>query len=161
MSNRRSRYNLLRLFIMTAMNKISEIPEQESIPENPAAETSADPWRCEACGSLQVSCQVWVDSNTHEVESVAEDKDDLWCDDCAGHTRQVRESELMSDTVEPWWKDGTTEKDREIITGLKRENFSPKDDRKAFRDACDMWWRGKTDDGKIRIWRQAAAPEVE
>ena len=52
---------------------------------------------------------------------------------------QIRESELMSDTVEPWWNDGTTEEDREIITGLNPENFSPKDDRKAFRDACDMW----------------------
>ena len=37
------------------MNKISEIPEQESIPENPAVETSADPWRCEECGALEVS----------------------------------------------------------------------------------------------------------
>ena len=143
------------------MNKISEIPEQESIPENPAVETSADPWRCEECGSLEVSYRTWVDSNTYEVQSMAEDKDDLWCDDCAEHTRQVRESELMSDTVEPWWKDGTTEEDREIITGLKRENFRPTDDRKAFRDACDVWWRGKTNGEKIRLWRQAAAPEVE
>ena len=133
------------------MNKISEIPEQESIPENPAVETSADPWRCED----------WVDSNTYEVQSMAEDKDDLWCDDCAEHTRQVRESELMSDTVEPWWNDGTTEEDREIITGLNPENFSPKDDRKAFRDACDMWWNGRTNDEKIRLWRQATAPEEE
>ena len=143
------------------MDRISEIPQRNSIPEQPMKEMPADPWRCAACGSLQVSCQVWVDSNTYEVQSMAEDKDDLWCDDCAEHTRQVRESELMSDTVEPWWKDGTTEEDREIITGLKRENFRPADDRKAFRNACDVWWRGKTDDGKIRIWRQAAAPEEE
>ena len=85
---------------------------------------------------------------------MAEDKDDLWCDDCAEHTRQVRESELMSDTVEPWWNDGTTEEDREIITGLNPENFSPK-------DACDMWWRGRTNGEKIRLWRQATAPEEE
>ena len=71
------------------------------------------------------------------------------------------ESELMSDTVEPWWNDGTTEEDREIITGLNPENFSPKDDRKAFRDACDMWWNGRTNDEKIRLWRQATAPEEE
>ena len=110
------------------MNKISEIPEQTPIAEKPTVEMPADPWRCGACGSLRVSCQVWVDSNTYEVQSMAEDKDDLWCDDCAEHTRQVRESELMSDTVEPWWNDGTTEEDREIITGLNPENFSPKDD---------------------------------
>ena len=114
------------------MNKISEIPEQTPIAEKPTVEMPADPWRCGACGSLRVSCQVWVDSNTYEVQSMAEDKDDLWCDDCAEHTRQVRESELMSDTVEPWWNDGTTEEDREIITGLNPENFTRKDDRQGF-----------------------------
>ena len=89
------------------------------------------------------------------------EQDDLWCDGCEEHTYQIRESELMSDTVEPWWNDGTTEEDREIITGLNPENFSPKDDRKAFRDACDMWWNGRTNDEKIRLWRQATAPEEE
>lgn len=143
------------------MNKISEIPEQESIPENPAVETSADPWRCEECGSLEVSYRTWVDSNTGQVAPAAPEQDDLWCDGCEEHTYQIRESELMSDTVEPWWKDGTTEEDREIITGLKRENFSVKNDRKAFRDACGMWWNGKTNGEKIRMWRQAAAPEEE
>lgn len=53
------------------------------------------------------------------------------------------------------------QKKTEIITGLNPENFSPKDDRKAFRDACDMWWNGRTNDEKIRLWRQATAPEEE
>lgn len=119
------------------------------------------PWRCEECGSLEVSYRTWVDSNTGQVAPAAPEQDDLWCDGCEEHTYQIRESELMSDTVEPWWKDGTTEEDREIITGLKRENFSVKNDRKAFRDACDMWWRGRTNDEKIRLWRQATAPEEE
>ena len=85
----------------------------------------------------------------------------MWCDGCEEHTYQIRESELMSDTVEPWWEHGTTEEEREIITGMNAENFSPKDDCKAFRDACDLWWRGRTNDEKIRHWRQAAAPEEE
>ena len=76
-------------------------------------------------------------------------------------TYQIRESELMSDTVEPWWKDGTTEEDREIIIGLNPENFSSKDDYRAFRDACDMWWNSKTNGEKIRLWRQATAPKEE
>ena len=98
------------------MNKISEIPEQESIPENPAVETSADPWRCEECGSLEVSYRTWVDSNTGQVAPAAPEQDDLWCDGCEEHTYQIRESELMSDTVEPWWNDGTTEEDcRSVI----------------------------------------------
>ena len=88
------------------MNKISEIPEQESIPENPAVETSADPWRCEECGSLEVSYRTWVDSNTGQVAPAAPEQDDLWCDGCEEHTYQIRESELMSATVELWWRDG-------------------------------------------------------
>ena len=78
---------------------------------------------------------------------------------CAEHTDQVRESELMSGTVEPWWRDGTTEEDRAIITGLNPENFSSKNDCKAFHDTCNMWWRSKTNDEKIRIWRQATRSE--
>lgn len=67
----------------------------------------------------------------------------MWCEACAEHTDQVRESELMSGTVEPWWEHGTTEEDRAIITGLNPENFSLKDDCKGFHDACDMWWRSQ------------------
>lgn len=119
----------------------------------------ADPWRCEECGSLEVSYLTWVDSNTNLIIPAVPDREDLWCNECSEHTWQVRESELMSATVEPWWRDGTTEEDREIITGLNPENFSSKDDCRAFHDACDMWWRGKTNDEKIRIWRQATRSE--
>lgn len=49
--------------------------------------------------------------------------------------------------------------ERIVITGLNPDNFSPEDDCKAFREACDMWWRGRTNDEKIRHWRQAAAPK--
>ena len=135
------------------MNKISG---QKPVEGNPMKETSADPWRCEACGSLEVFYRTWVNSNTGRIALAVPDRDDLWCDRCGEHTYQTRESELMSDTVEPWWKDCTTEKDRAIITGLNPENFSSKDDFKAFRETCDMWWRSKTNDEKIRIWRQIA-----
>lgn len=150
---------LLRFFIITTMNKISDVPGRNSIAENPTGEIAYNPWRCAACGSLRVSCQVWVDSNTHEVESVTEDKDDLWCDECAEHTRQVRESELISDTIEPWWEHGPTMEAREVITGLKREDSSPQDDFRVFRNACNTWWRARPNGEKIRHWRQAAAPK--
>lgn len=88
-----------------------------------------------------------------------DDSEDLWCAACAEHTDQVRESELMRGTIDPWWEHGTTEEDRAIITGLNPENFSSKDDCKAFHDACDMWWRSKTNDEKIRIWHQATRSE--
>ena len=102
-----------------------------------------------------------MDGNTYEVESLPDDREDLWCEACAEHTDQVRESELMSGTVEPWWRDGTTAEDRAIITGLNPENFSSKNDYKTFHDACDMWWRGKTSDEKIRIWNACHPPVSE
>ena len=61
----------------------------------------ADPWRCEECGSLEVSYLTWVDSNTDQIIPAVPDREDLWCNECSEHTWQVRESELMSATVEP------------------------------------------------------------
>lgn len=118
-----------------------------------------NPYRCAECGSKDILCRAWLDGNTYEADSLPDDSEDLWCEACAEHTDQVRESELMSGTVEPWWRDGTTEEDRAIITGLNPENFSSKNDRKAFHDTCNMWWRSKTNDEKIRIWRQATRSE--
>ena len=94
-------------------------------------------------------------------DELPDDSEDLWCEACSEHTWQVRESELMSATVEPWWRDDTTEEDRAIITGLNPENFSSKDDCKAFRNACNMWWRSKTSDEKIRIWNACRPPVSE
>ena len=65
----------------------------------------------------------------------------------------------MSGTVEQRCEHGTTEDDRAIITVMNPEKFSLKDDCKGFHDACDMWWRSKTNDEKIRIWRQATRSE--
>ena len=120
-----------------------------------------NPYRCAECGSKDILCRAWLDGNTYEADSLPDDSEDLWCEACSEHTWQVRESELMSATVELWWRDGTTAEDRMIITGLNPENFSSKNDCKAFHDACDMWWNGRTNDEKIRLWRQATAPEEE
>ncbi len=94
---------------------------------------------------------------------MAEDKDDLWCDGCEEHTYQIRESELMSDTVEPWWNDGTTEEDAGNITGLNPENFSPAlmIARLSATPATCEGGTAVTNDEKIRLWRQATAPEEE
>lgn len=120
-----------------------------------------NPYRCAECGSKDILCRAWLDGNTYEADSLPDDSEDLWCEACSEHTWQVRESELMSATVEPWWRDDTTEEDRAIITGLNPENFSSKDDCKAFRNACNMWWRSKTSDKKIRIWNACRPPVSE
>ena len=145
------------------MNKISEIPEQEHLFRKtrqsrrpPIRGAAGSAVRCEVSYRI-MGGQQYGTSCSRQLPS----RMICGATDCEEHTYQIRESELMSDTVEPWWNDGTTEEDREIITGLNPENFSPKDDRKAFRDACDMWWNGRTNDEKIRLWRQATAPEEE
>lgn len=93
-----------------------------------------NPYRCAECGSKDILCRAWLDGNTYEADSLPDDSEDLWCEACSEHTWQVRESELMSATVEPWWRDGqrTERRSGQIITGLNPENFSSKDDCNGF-----------------------------
>lgn len=108
--------------------------------------TKSDPWRCEECGSEKVYWKIWFDPNLQEIISEADDKDDYWCDECQEHTYHVRESALMRDAVDPWWVDASVE-DREHITGICNAD-------RAFHHLCDAWWKARTNDAKIRIWRQ-------
>lgn len=120
---------------------------------------SSDPWRCELCGSRHVYYRAWVDGNTDQVCSIDDDRDDLWCDGCEDHTYQIRESELMKETINPWWDNETTIEDREKMTGLAQKDFDPKEDYRAFREACGRWWNAKTNEEKIEVWRLATRSE--
>lgn len=112
-----------------------------------------DPWRCAECGSTEIAYHAWLDGNTDRFLSGPDDRDDLWCDDCVESTSQVRESELMRDTVEPWWKQQTTDKQREAVTGLYADDY---DD---FQVVCHVWWNRQSNDEKIRLWHQASQAE--
>lgn len=68
----------------------------------------------------------------------------MWCDDCEEHTFQIRESELLRETVEPWWQNDTTIEDREVITGLAPEAFILANDEQAFHNACTAAWNGRS-----------------
>lgn len=113
----------------------------------------ADPWRCARCGSLSISRRIWVNSNTNVTSGDAEDRGDMWCDDCEEHTFQIRESELLRETVEPWWQNDTTIEDREVITGLAPESFILANDEQAFHNACTAAWSDRSNDQKITIWQ--------
>lgn len=117
------------------------------------SDNGCDPWRCAECGSTDISYHAWLDGNTDRFLSGPDDRDDLWCDVCLEHTSQVRESELMRGTVEPWWKQQTTDRQREAVTGLCADDY---DD---FQDACEVWWNRQSNDEKIRLWRQARQAE--
>ncbi len=117
------------------------------------SDSRLDPWRCAECGSTEVAYQAWLDGNTDRFLSGPNDRDDLWCDVCMENTSQVRESELMRNTVEPWWEQQTTDKQREAVTGLRADDY---DD---FQDYCHIWWNRQSNDEKIRLWRQARQTE--
>lgn len=92
-----------------------------------------DPWRCAECRSTDIAYHAWLDGNTDRFLSGSDDRNDLWCDDCIEHTSHVRESELMRDTVEPWWGRQTTDEQREVVSGLRADDY---DD---FQYACEVW----------------------
>lgn len=123
------------------------------------SDRAAGTWRCEVCGSRAIARRVWLDSNTNRLRSDAEERSDLWCDDCQEHTRQIRECDLLRRSVEPWWSYDTTIEDRQVVTVLIPEGFSPEDGARAFLDACAAVWNGKSGAEKIEIWRYLTRPE--
>lgn len=67
------------------------------------------------------------------------------------HTFQIRESELLRETVEPWWRNDTAVEDREVITGLAPESFILANDEPAFHNACTAVWNDRSNDLKETI----------
>ena len=118
------------------------------------SKNSSDPWRCEVCGSRNVCYRSWIGSDD-TILPFDGDLSDTWCEDCQQHTYQYRESDLMNDSINPWWDNETSVDVREKITGLAQKDFDPQEDYRAFREACDRWWNTKTNEEKIEVWRLA------
>lgn len=118
-----------------------------------------DPWRCEACGSLSVQANVWIDSNTKEVIQGAHNRDEHHCADCDANTCQIRESELLRN-IDEWWR--TLESVvKEDISGIHFEDFNTgytgSELQQAdirFIEACRLWWEKKTNVEKIHLWNE-------
>ena len=117
-----------------------------------------DPWRCEACGSLAVQANVWIDSNTKEVIQGAHNRDEHHCADCDANTCQIRESELLRN-MDKWWRtlEGAVKED---ITGIRFEDFrtgnSDNELQEAdirFSEVCRLWWEQRSTEEKISVWK--------
>lgn len=117
-----------------------------------------DPWRCEACGSLAVQANVWIDSNTKEVMQGAHNRDEHHCADCDANTCQIRESELLRN-IDKWWRtlEGAVKED---ITGIRFEDFRTGDSDNElqeadirFSEACRLWWEQRSTEEKISVWK--------
>ena len=109
-----------------------------------------DPWRCEACGSLNIQQKAWIDPNFMEIVRFEDcDRNDYYCAECEENRYPVRESELLQQADE-WW--GQTDfRDMERLTRYRQLDFSPEDGCQSFVDACNEWWRTRTIEEKISI----------
>ena len=110
-----------------------------------------NPWRCEKCGSTDVQERVWKNVNTAEIVDGGNcDRADYYCNNCEGHNRLERESELLRRAI-GWWEE-TDFREMERITGYRQPDFDPDEGYQAFVDTCNSWWNGKTTDEKITIY---------
>lgn len=110
--------------------------------------------RCEECGSIEVQIQAWVDPNqNNKFISDCEDYKSSWCDGCESHVKAIPHKEFMEEVVDYWWKHLDNGEDKEVVTGLKTEDYDPANDYQAFDIVCDEIWAVKTDEEKIAIWK--------
>lgn len=124
----------------------------ETVPISPD-----DPWRCSACGSLEVESRVWADANTGE-NATGDDSIEYHCLNC-DHDHVIPESEYLQ-RVEEWWSQADFPT-MERITGLRQVDFSAQDGYQGFVDSASAWWMKQTTDQKIRRWQEIIYPEVE
>ena len=113
-------------------------------------EPVVNPWRCEACGSLNVEQKIWVDSNTGTPTAQdSVDSNECWCQDCEDHTSQVQESELI-DTINDWFKNHLDPDDPEVISGLSPSDYATEE---AYDQVCNDHWELLSSEEKISIWK--------
>lgn len=116
-----------------------------------------DPWRCSACGSLEVESRVWVDANTGE-NATGDDSIEFHCLNC-DHDHVIPESEYLQ-RVEEWWSQADFQ-EMERITGYHQSDFDPDEGFQDFVDACEEWWCKQSIEEKINIWREYIDPQDE
>lgn len=111
-----------------------------------------DPWRCEACGSLAVQANIWIDANTHEVTTPAHNRSEHYCSDCDANVYHIRQSELLRN-IDRWWHEQDF-RQLEHFTRFRQDDFDPEDGYQAFVDACNTWWNALSNNMKICLWNK-------
>lgn len=113
-----------------------------------------DPWRCSACGSLNVECRTWADANTGE-GAAGDDSIEYRCLDC-DNENVIQESEYLP-RVEEWWSQ-TGFAEKQEITGIRTADFPAGE---QYEEVCQQFWRSRTNDQKISFWQKFIYPEIE
>ena len=100
-----------------------------------------DVYVCAECGSPEVELKAWVNANTNEFMSTADDDYyDRWCNQCEDNIDYCNKKEYI-EKIQEWWN-GLDFITMESITGLHESDYSSEDGSQSFVDACNEWWKG-------------------
>lgn len=109
-----------------------------------------DPWRCEECGSLAVQANVWIDANTHEIVTSAQNRSEHYCSDCCANVYLIRQSELLRN-IRRWFDTASTHA-LAYLSGYRPEDYA---DETLFRGACLEYWETLSINKKITVWDES------
>lgn len=109
-----------------------------------------DPWRCEECGSLAVQANIWIDANTHEVITPAQNCSEHYCSDCCANVCLIRQSELLQN-IRCWFDTAPTHA-LAYLSGYRTEDYA---DEALFRRACLKYWETLSINKKITVWDES------
>lgn len=109
-----------------------------------------DPWRCEECGSLAVQANIWVDANTHEIVTSAQNRSEHYCSDCCANVYLIRQSELLQN-IRRWFDTAPTHA-LAYLSGYRTEDYA---DEALFRRACLEYWETLPVNKKITVWDES------
>lgn len=109
-----------------------------------------DPWCCEACGSLAVQANIWIDANTHEVTTPAHNRSEHYCSDCCANVYLIRQSELLQN-IRRWFDTAPTHA-LAYLSGYRPKDYA---DEALFRRACLEYWETLSINKKIAAWDES------
>ncbi len=103
---------------------------------------------CNDCGSPEVELKAWVNANTDEYISDADDDDSgRWCNQCESNTDLCNKAEYI-EKMNKWWKSNDCHT-VEIISGLKRTEHQLEH---KFIDTANNWWKSLSYDTQRKIY---------
>lgn len=106
---------------------------------------------CAECGSPDVEIKAWINANTDEYLSDADDDCyGRWCDQCEDNTGLCNKEEYIG-KMQDWWDD-LDSITLESITGLHESGYSSDEGSQSFVEACNDWWRGQDYDFQRELY---------
>ncbi len=112
-----------------------------------------DVYVCEECGSRKFEVMAWVDVNTGDFISDADNgSDGEWCAECETN-HSFCNLKKFKDKMQSWWE-SCEFKAMERITGLRECDYPSEDGSQAFVNATTEWWDGQDYERKRHIYKE-------